>query len=63
MKIIREEIESEYKEKLSEIYEKLETLVQKKDVPKGMRISDGRKLAIINYTEWIKFQKYAEAKL
>lgn len=37
--------------------------LQKKDVPKGMRISDGRKLALINYTEWIKFQKYAEAKL
>ena len=38
LKIIREEIETEYKEKLSEIYEKLETLVQKKDVPKSQII-------------------------
>ena len=38
LKIIREEIETEYKEKLSEIYEKLETLVQKKDVPKAQII-------------------------
>lgn len=34
LKIIREEIETSYKEKLSEIYEKLETLVQKKQVPR-----------------------------
>ncbi len=32
LKIIREEIETSYKEKLSEIYEHLETLVQKKNV-------------------------------
>jgi len=38
LKIIREEIETEYKEKLSEVYEKLETLVQKKDVPKAQII-------------------------
>ena len=38
LKIIREEIETEYKERLSEIYEKLETLVQKKDVPKAQII-------------------------
>lgn len=38
LKIIREEIETEYKEKLSEIYEKLEMLVQKKDVPKSQII-------------------------
>lgn len=30
------------------------------DVPKGKRLADSRKVAIINYTEWIKFQKYAE---
>lgn len=34
LKIIREDIETQYKEKLSEIYEKLETLVEKKDVKK-----------------------------
>ncbi|MBD5411882.1 MAG: type I restriction endonuclease subunit R [Treponema sp.] len=32
LKIIREDIETMYKEKLSAIYEKLETLVQKKDI-------------------------------
>lgn len=32
LKIIREPIETSYKEKLSQIYEKLETLVKKKDV-------------------------------
>ncbi len=35
LKIIREDIETSYKEKLSEIYNKLETLVQKKDVSKA----------------------------
>lgn len=35
LKIIREDIETQYKEKLSEIYEKLETLVEKKDVKKN----------------------------
>ena len=34
MKIIREDIETSWKEKLSEIYESLENLVQKKDVKK-----------------------------
>ena len=34
LKIIREDIETQYKEKLSEIYQKLENLVQKKDVKK-----------------------------
>lgn len=32
LKIIREDIETKYKEKLSAIYKKLETLVQKKDI-------------------------------
>lgn len=32
LKVMREPIETSYKEKLSQIYEKLETLVQKKDV-------------------------------
>lgn len=35
LKIIREDIETKYKEKLSAIYEKLETLVQKKDIRKS----------------------------
>lgn len=35
LKIIREDIETKYKEKLSEIYERLETLVQKKDIKKA----------------------------
>lgn len=34
LKIIREEMETTYKERLSQIYERLETLVEKKDVPK-----------------------------
>lgn len=35
LKIIREDIETQYKERLSEIYEKVETLVEKKDVKKS----------------------------
>lgn len=35
LKIIREDIETSYKEKLTEVQEKLETLVQKKDVRKN----------------------------
>lgn len=35
----------------------------KKDVPKGKRLGDPRKAALINYTEWIKFQKWAETHL
>lgn len=35
LKIIREDIETSYKEKLSQIYEKLETLVEKKDIKKN----------------------------
>lgn len=38
MKIIREDIETSYKEKLSQIYEKLETLVEKKDIKKNQII-------------------------
>lgn len=33
------------------------------DVPNGKRLADPRKVALINYTEWIKFQKYAEDHL
>lgn len=35
----------------------------KVDCPKGKRLANSRKVALINYTEWIKFQKYAEANL
>lgn len=35
LKIIREDIETAYKEKLSQIYERLERLVQKKDIKKS----------------------------
>ena len=37
--------------------------MQKVDCPKGKRLGDPRKVALINYTEWIKFQKYAEDNL
>lgn len=37
--------------------------MKKIDAPKGKRLADSRKIALINYTEWIKFQKYAEANL
>lgn len=35
LKIIREDIETSYREKLTEIYDKLETLVEKKDIKKS----------------------------
>lgn len=38
LKIIREDIETSYREKLSEIYQKLETLVEKKDIKKSQII-------------------------
>lgn len=37
--------------------------MRKYDVPKGKRINDPKKVALINYTEWIKFQKYADTHL
>ena len=37
--------------------------MQKKDAPKGHRIGDSRAAALNNYTEWIKFQKYANTHL
>ena len=33
------------------------------DAPKGKRLADSRKVALNNYVEWIKFQKYAETHL
>lgn len=35
----------------------------KHDVPKGKRLADSRKVAEINYLEWIKFQMWAISKL
>ena len=35
----------------------------KYDAPKGKRLADSRQIALINYIEWIKFQKYAEENL
>lgn len=37
--------------------------MRKVDCPKGKRLKDSRKIALINYMEWIKFQMYAEKKL
>lgn len=37
--------------------------IKKIQAPKGKRLADSRKTALINYTEWIKFQKYAEVNL
>lgn len=37
--------------------------MQKIKCPRGMRLTDSRKVALINYTEWVKFQQYAEKKL
>ena len=37
--------------------------IQKRDAPKGHRIKDAKAAALHNYTEWIKFQRYAENHL
>lgn len=37
--------------------------MRKKDAPKGHRISDSRAAALNNFTEWVKFQKYADKYL
>lgn len=37
--------------------------MKKCDSPVGHRLADSRRVAIHNYTEWIKFQKYAEVNL
>lgn len=37
--------------------------MRKVQCPKGQRLSDARRVALINYTEWVKFQKYAETHL
>ena len=37
--------------------------MQKIKAPEGKRLADPRKVALINYTEWLKFQKYADKNL
>lgn len=37
--------------------------MKKIDCPVGKRLSDARNVALINYREWIKFQKYADSHL
>ena len=37
--------------------------MSKIDCPKGKRLKDSKKIALINYCEWIKFQRYAERNL
>ena len=37
--------------------------MQKINVPKGYRIKDSKRLALMNYIEWVKFQKYADTHL
>lgn len=37
--------------------------ITKTDAPKGKRIGDPRRAALINYVEWIKYQKWAENNL
>ena len=45
------------------VYEFNGRTMVKHDAPKGKKLADSRKIALINYTEWIKFQKYAEVNL
>lgn len=37
--------------------------MEKIHCPKGKRLGDPRRVALINYMEWVKFQKYAESNL
>lgn len=45
------------------IYQFTGSTMIKHDTPKGHRLADPRAVALINFTEWTKFQKYAEAHL
>jgi hypothetical protein len=45
------------------IYQFTGSTMIKHDTPKGHRLADPRAVALINFTEWIKFQKYAEVYL
>ncbi len=60
LKIIREDIETSYKERLSDVYDKLETLVQKKDIRKSEIIehpSYANELARYIMTDLKEFRK------
>lgn len=37
--------------------------MHKINVPSGKRLADPRRVALINYIEWIKYQRYAEGNL
>lgn len=37
--------------------------IRKYDAPKGKRLGDPKKAALINFMEWIKFQQYADTHL
>ena len=39
------------------------TIMRKIDVPKGKRLSDAGKVSLLNYSEWLKYSKYAERNL
>lgn len=39
------------------------TTMVKIDAPQGSRIADPKKVALNNFTEWVKFQRYAETHL
>lgn len=45
------------------IYKFTGNSITKVAAPKGHRIANPREAALINYTEWVKFQKYAETHL
>lgn len=45
------------------VYEFNGKTMVKHDAPKGFRLADSRRVALQNYIEWIKFQKYAEGHL
>ena len=60
LKILREEIETSYKEKLTEVQDKLETLVEKKDVRKSQIIEhDNYVDELLRYiiTDLVRFRK------
>ena len=45
------------------IYQFKNGKMNKIDTPKGMRLADSRKVALINFLEWVKFAKWAENNL
>lgn len=45
------------------VYEFKDGTMLKHDAPKGKRLKDSRETAVINYIEWLKFQKWAYTHL